>query len=69
MTRWLSALVGAVAILVVGATIAGVETHGFPGLVALVGVVAALALGYAAKTLGALGLTRPAPPEERTDHA
>lgn len=66
--RQLSALVGAVAALVAAAMILGVETHAFPGADALVGVLGALAIGCVAKTLGALGLTRPAPPPEPDDH-
>jgi hypothetical protein len=61
------ALVGAVAALVAGAIVFGVETHLFPGADALVGVLGAVSLGYAAKTLATLGLTRPAPPAEPTD--
>ena len=67
--RPLSALVGAVAALVAAAMILGVETHAFPGADAVVGVLGALAIGGVARTLGALGLTRPAPPPEPDDHA
>ncbi|HEY7521307.1 MAG TPA: hypothetical protein VIE36_23705 [Methylomirabilota bacterium] len=64
MRGLLPALVGVVAALVAAAVVLGVETHLFPGADALFGVLGALALGYVAKALAALGLTRPAPPAE-----
>jgi hypothetical protein len=67
VTRRLPALVGVAAALAAGVVVFGVQTHLFPGADALAGVLGALALGYAAKTLAALGLTRPAPPAERAD--
>jgi hypothetical protein len=36
-----------------------IETRGFAGADTLVGVLGALAIGYTAKTLAAMGLTRP----------
>jgi hypothetical protein len=67
MTRWLPLLVGLVATLVAIAVLLGVDTHLFPGGDALTGVLGSLAIGYGAKTLGALGLARPAPPAEASD--
>jgi hypothetical protein len=67
VTGRLPVLVGAAAALVAIAVVVGVQTHLFPGADALIGVFGALAIGYAAKTLAALGLTRPAPPTESTD--
>jgi hypothetical protein len=67
MTRWLPALVGLAAALVAVAVLFGVDTRLFPGGDALTGVLGSLAIGYAAKTLAALGLARPAPPAEATD--
>jgi hypothetical protein len=59
--RWLPPLVGTAAALVTVAVLFGVETHLFAGADALIGVLGALAIGYTAKTLAALGLSRPAP--------
>ena len=67
MIRWLPALVGVAAALVAGAVVLRVETRLFPGADALLGVCGSLAIGYAAKMLAALGLSRPAPPEARDD--
>jgi hypothetical protein len=36
-----------------------IETRGFAGADTLVGVLGALAIGYTAKTLAGMGLTRP----------
>ena len=67
MTRWLPVLVATAAALIAVAVVLGVKTHLFPGADAVVGVLGALALGYAAKTLAALGLSRAAPPEPTDD--
>lgn len=67
MTRWLPALVGTAAALAAAALLFDVDTHLFPGADAVIGVLGALAIGYTAKTLAALGLSRPAPPDEPTD--
>jgi hypothetical protein len=67
MTRWLPALVGTAAGLVALAVVSGIETHLFPGSDALVGVLGSLAIGYAGKTLAALGLSSPPAPAEPAD--
>jgi hypothetical protein len=59
--RRLPALVGAAAALVAISVLVGAEMHRFGGADALIGALGALAIGYTAKTLAALGLSRPAP--------
>ena len=67
MTRWLPWLVGTGAALAAVGVVLRVPTHLFPGGDAVVGVLGALALGYAAKTLAAVGLSRRAPTVTRGD--
>ena len=57
--RQLALLVGIAGALTVLPVVADIQTRGFPGADTLVGVLGALAIGYTAKTLVAVGLTRP----------
>jgi hypothetical protein len=57
--RRLALLVGIAGALTVLPVLAMIETRGFAGADTLVGVLGALAIGYTAKTLAAMGLTRP----------